>query len=106
MIATALPWTEILKTASLAVSLARDLLKHQSAKPREIVDPNSDVKSQLLVLTKKLEAIEAASTEQAKVVSMLAEQVQSLARRAAIGYWIGIAGLALAAVAVAALLVR
>lgn len=92
----ALPWKEILKGAALAVALARDLLKHQSSKPKEKVDPTSDAKSQLLALSKRMEATEAAGAEQAKLVKMLADELQALARRSVVGYWVGVAGLVVA----------
>ena len=79
----------------MAVSLARDLSRHQSPKPREI-DSAADAKSQLEALSRRLEAAEAAGAEQAKLVKMLADELEALARRAVVGWWVGIAGLVIA----------
>lgn len=95
-----LPWKDILKGATLAVSLARDVMKHQSAKPaKDAAAP--DPESPLGLLAQRIEVLEASSQEQAQVVKVLAEEVQSLARRAMIGYWVGFAGVVLAIIAIA-----
>jgi hypothetical protein len=99
--AAALPWREIIKGATLAVSLARDVMKHQSNKPKQSVEATGDPKSQVEVLAQRLEAMEASAGEQAQVVKVLAEEVQSLARRAMIGYWVGVAGVVLGVIAIA-----
>jgi len=101
-----LPWKEILKGATLAVSLARDLMKHQSGKPRQTAEVASDPKSQIAGLGRRLEALESSSEEHAKVMKMLADELQSLARRAMIGYWIGVAGVVVAVAAMIVSLVR
>jgi hypothetical protein len=106
MSVAALPWKEILRGATLAASLARGLFKHQSAKPRQVSDDRPDPQARLQELTQRLEATEAAAQEQAKVINLLAEEVQSLARRALVGYRIGAAGLIVAVVAVAVALLR
>jgi hypothetical protein len=106
MAAAALPWKEILRGATLVVSLARDLIKHQPGKPRQTADASSDPKSQLVGLTQRLEALEGSRDEHAKVMKMLADEVQSLARRAMIGYWIGVGGLAVALASIVVSLVR
>ena len=101
-----LPWKEILKTATVVASLAGSVWNKQGAKSKEVTDPNADVKSQLAALSRRLDDAQALGTEQAKLMQMLAEDLQSLAWRAAIGYWLGIAGLVLAAIALAIVLVR
>jgi hypothetical protein len=101
----ALPWKEILRGATLAVSLAGNLMKGQSrakAAPPATPQPGPDLQPQVAALAQRVEALEAAAQEQAKVVQLLAEEVQSLTRRAMVGYRVGIAGLV---VAVAALVV-
>jgi hypothetical protein len=99
--AAALPWREIIKGATLAVSLARDVMKHQSSQPKQSLEATGDPKSQLGMLTERTEALEASAAEQAQVVKVLAEEVQSLARRAMIGYWVGVAGVVLGIAAIA-----
>ena len=106
MAVAALPWKEILRGATLVVSLARDLIMHQSSKPKPTPQAESDPKSQLDVLGQRLEALEGSREEHAKVVKLLAEEVQSLARRAMIGYWIGVAGLVVGLAAIVLSLLR
>jgi len=101
MALAALPWKEILKGATLVVSLARDLRKQQASEPRQPVDPTADVRSQLMALSKRVEGLEASGAEQAEVVKILADELQALARRAVVGYWAGIAGLVIALVSLA-----
>ncbi len=107
--ASALPWKQILKTAGVVASLAGGLWSKQGAKTKEVVDPQAaagaDVRSQLALLAQRVERAEAMGVEQARLMKMLAD-VQSLARRAAIGYWVGIAGLLVALVALTLALLR
>jgi hypothetical protein len=101
-----LPWKEILKTATVVASLAGGLWNKQGGKSKDLVDPEADVKSQLAMLSQRIDQVEAMGVEQARLMQMLADDVQSLARRAAIGYWVGIAGLVVAAIAIAIALTR
>jgi hypothetical protein len=107
MPASALPWKEILRGATLAVSLAGNLIKGSSSRPKAppqaTTQPAPDPQAQLAALARRIESLESSTQEQAKVVQLLAEEVQNLTRRAMTGYRIGIAGvvLALAALAVA-----
>jgi hypothetical protein len=104
--AAALPWKEILKGATIAVSLTRDLMKARAAKPAQVTGEPSDPRAQLSALAQRVEALEATDAEQARVMKMLAEEMQGLARRAAIGYWIGVGGLVVAVAAIVIVLVR
>ncbi len=106
MATAALPWKEILRGATLVAALARDLMKRQSGKPRQGAEAASDPKSQLVALTQRLEALEGSREEHAKVMKMLAEEVQGLARRAMIGYWIGVGGLVAALASIVVSLLR
>ena len=106
MAVTALPWKEILKGATLAVSLARDLMKREPARAKAAGDTPSDPRAQLAALGQRVEALEISDEQQAKVVKMLAEEVQGLARRAMVGYWVGMAGLVVGIVAFVVALVR
>jgi hypothetical protein len=46
-----------------------------------------------------LAALESAEAAQAKLVSQMAEQLQGIARRTSIAYWLGLSGLLLSCVA-------
>ena len=99
-VAAVIPWKEILKVLPTVVVTAKDLWKHWSSRPKGVpVDPNADVKTQLASVAERLAALEGAETDQARVVSQIAEQLQGIARRAAAAYWLGIGGLLLAFVA-------
>ena len=99
-VAAVIPWKEILRHLPTVVLAAKELWNHWSSRPkRGPVDPNADVRTQLAAVTERLAALEAAETDQAKVVSQIAEQLQAIARRAALAYWLGLGGLLLAGVA-------
>ena len=99
-VAAVIPWKEILRHLPTVVVAAKELWNHWSSRPkRGPVDPNADVRTQLAAVTERLAALEAAETDQAKVVSQIAEQLQAIARRAALAYWLGLGGLLLAGVA-------
>jgi hypothetical protein len=100
-VAAVIPWKEILRHLPSVALAAKELWNHWSSRPRRGVDPNADVKTQLASVTERLAALESAETDQAKVVSQIAEQLQAIARRAAITYWLGLSALL---VGVAALL--
>lgn len=97
----ALPWKEIIKGATIAVSLARDVMKHQKSRPQPPEEPGAAGDPQFAGLLQRLDAIESSSTQQAQVVKLLAEEVQVLARRAMVGYWLGVAGLVAGVIAIA-----
>jgi hypothetical protein len=88
----AVPWKEIVKT----VGWARELWKSEAARPREVVDPNADAEAQLLALSRRIDELQKTNAEHAKLVKVLAEELQSVARRATTAYRIGIAGMLLA----------
>ena len=98
-VAAVIPWKEILRHLPTVVVAAKELWNHWSSRPRRGVDPNADVRTQLAAVTERLAALEAAETDQAKVVSQIAEQLQAIARRASVAYWMGLAGLLVACVA-------
>lgn len=97
----ALPWKEIIKGAALAVSLARDVMKHQKSRPKPPEEAAAEGDPQFAALLQRLEVMEASSAQQAQVVKLLAEEVQVLARRAMVGYWLGVGGLVAAVIAIA-----
>ncbi len=106
-IAAAIPWREILRLLPLVVATAEKIWKQVASKPKEPpVDPNADAKSQVATLAERLIQIEATQTEQAKLMSLVAEQLQGIARRAAMGYWLGLSGLVLSCLALVILLLR
>ena len=99
-VAAAIPWKMILNALPTIVVTARELWNHWSSRPRTApVDPNGDVRTQLASLGERLAALESAETDQAKLVSQMAEQLQGIARLAAVGYWLGLSGLLLSCVA-------
>jgi hypothetical protein len=93
----AVPWKEIVKT----VGWARELWKSEAARPREVVDPKADADAQLLVLSRRIDELQKTNAEQAKLMKVLAEEMQSVARRATAGYRVAIVGLLLALAALA-----
>ena len=101
----ALPWKDIIKGASLAVSLARDVMKHQKSRPKPPEEAAAESEPELAAVLRRLDALEASGAEQARVLKLLAEEVQVLARRAMVGYWLGVGGLVAAVVAIALALV-
>ena len=96
----AIPWKLILKALPTVVVTARELLNNWSSRPKKgLVDPNADVRTQLASVAERLTALESAETDQAKLVSQMAEQLQGIARRASVAYWLGLSGLLLSCVA-------
>jgi hypothetical protein len=99
-IAAAIPWKMILQALPTIVVTAKQLWKHWSSRPQTApIDPRADVKTQLASLADRLAALESAETEQAKLMSQIAEQLQGIARRAAVAYWLGLSGLMLSCIA-------
>ena len=95
-VAAAIPWKVILKALPVVVVTAKELWNYWSSRPRTApVDPNADMTTQLVSVGERLAALESAETVQAKLVSQMAEQLQGVARRAAVGYWLGLSGLLL-----------
>jgi hypothetical protein len=99
-VAAAIPWKVILKALPIVVVTARELWNHWSSRPKAApVDANADVRTQLASVGERLAALESAETDQAKLVSQMAEQLQGIARRASVAYWLGLSGLLLSCVA-------
>jgi hypothetical protein len=100
IIAGAIPWKAILKALPVVVLTAREMWTQWSSRPKKaLVDPNADVRTQLASVAERLTALENAETDQARLVSLMAEQLQGIARRTAVAYWLGLGGLLLACVA-------
>jgi len=99
-IAAAIPWKMIIQALPTVVVTAKELWNHWSSKPKTTpVDPNADVRTQLASVAERLAALESAETDQAKLISQIAEQLQGIARRASVAYWLGLGGLLLSCVA-------
>jgi hypothetical protein len=99
-VAAAIPWKVILRALPMVAVTAKELWNYWSSRPRTaLVDPNADLTTQLASVGERLAALESAETEQAKLVSQMAEQLQGIARCAAVGYWLGFSGLLLSCVA-------
>jgi len=99
-IAAAIPWKEILKALPTVVVSAKELWTRWSKVKAAPVDPKADVKTQLASVAERVAALERAETDQAKLVSQIAEELQGIARRVSVAYWLGLSGLVLACVAV------
>jgi hypothetical protein len=97
--AVPVPWSTILQALPTVVVTAKDLWQHWSSRKSPPVDPHADARTQLASVAEKLAALESAETEQAKIVSQIAEQLQGIARRVSITYWLAISGLALSCAA-------
>jgi hypothetical protein len=97
--AVPVPWSTILQALPTVVVTAKDLWQHWSSRKSAPVDPHADARTQLASVAEKLAALESAETEQAKIVSQIAEQLQGIARRVSITYWLAISGLALSCAA-------
>src|ERR1700716_1435042 len=99
-VAAVIPWKVILQALPTLVVTAKELWNHWQSRPRTApVDPDADVRTQLASVAQRLEALESAETDQTKLLSQMAEQLQGIARRASIAYWLGLIGLLLACVA-------
>ena|SRR5579864_2787108 len=99
-VAAVIPWKMILQALPTLVVTARDLWNHWSSRPKTApVDPNADVRTQLASIAERLVALESAETDQARLISQMAEQLQGIARRTAVAYWLGLGGLLLSCVA-------
>ena len=99
-VAAAIPWKMILQALPTLVVTAKDLWNHWSSRKTAPVDPHADVRTQLASVAERLVALESAETDQAQIVSQIAEQLQGIARRVSITYWLALSGLALACVGV------
>ncbi len=99
-VAAVIPWTVILKALPTIVVTAKELWNHWSSRPKTApVGPNADVRTQLASVAERLAALESAETDQAKLISQIAEQLQGIARRASVAYWLGLSGLLLSCAA-------
>ena len=99
-VAVAIPWRVILKALPTIVVTARELWNQWSSRPKTApVGPNADVSTQLASVAQRLATLESAETGQAKLVSQIAEQLQGIARRASVAYWLGLGSLLLSCVA-------
>lgn len=99
-VAAAIPWKVILKALPAVVVTAKALWNHWSSRPKTaLVGPDADVRTQLASAAERLAALESAETDQARLVSQIAEQLQGIARRASAAYWLGLSGLLLSCAA-------
>src|SRR5258706_6310984 len=98
-VVAAIPWKVIIQALPTIVVTAKDLWNHWSSRKSAPVDPHADVRTQLAAAVERLAALESAETEQAKLISQIAEQLQGIARRVSITYWLALGGLALSCVA-------
>jgi hypothetical protein len=99
-LAAAIPWAQILKALPFVVQGAKTVLKMSSTPKEPGIDPTQNLREQLASLAARVDGVEAAQAEQAKVLAQVAEQLQAIAIRAARGYWLAVGALALSALAV------
>jgi len=88
------------------VVTARDLWQDWSTRPKPALDPNADSKTQVASIAERLSRLESVETEQAKLVSQMAEQLQAIAKRVTVCYWLGLSGVALGVAAVVLAILR
>lgn len=107
-----IPWREIIRIAPAVVGAARDLWSQRNAPPAP-VDTKAEIRDQVAAIVQRLQALEAAQTQQADLARQIAEQVQGLsvglqeaARRAVLACWLGGGALGLACAALLVLLLR
>jgi hypothetical protein len=98
-VAAAIPWKVILQALPAVVVTAKELWDRWSSRPKTAIDPSADVRTQLASAEERLAALESAETDQTRLLSQMAEQLQGIARRAAIAYWLGLGGLLLSCAA-------
>lgn len=99
-VAAAIAWKTILKALPTIVVAAKDLWDYWSSRQKTApIDPNADLKTQMAAVAEKLAALEGAEADQAKLVSQIAEQLQGIARRASVAYWLGLSSLLLSCAA-------
>lgn len=103
---SAVPWRKILTALPYVVATADKARKALSSRSEPPVDPTADLKTQLAELAARVQENETAQAEQAKVVALIAEQLEALANRAARGYRLAWVAVATACVAVAVALLR
>jgi hypothetical protein len=105
--AAALPWKDILGAIPVVVSAAKTLWNFWATRPKpQPIEPGKDVRSQLVQLAERVSVLESTEAEQTKLMTQMAEQLQAVARRASIAYWLGAAGLALGLTGIFLALVR
>lgn len=114
--AIAIPWNKILEiiTSDVVINGAKDLWERWDSKTNPPpVDPQSEIKTQIEVIVKRLEALEASEPDQAKLMKEIAEQLQGVStglievsRRSSTGLWIGIGAFAISCVTLLIVLLK
>lgn len=106
-VAAALPWKDIIRAIPLVVTAAKSLWTFWASRPKpQPIDPSADARPQLAQLGERVSVLENAEAEQTKLMTQMAEQLQAVARRASVAYWLGVAGIALGSVAIVLSLLR
>lgn len=82
-LASALPWRKILTALPYVVATADKARKALSSRSEPPVDPTADLKTQIEELAQRVHDNEVAQAEQAKVVALIAEQLEAVAERSA-----------------------
>lgn len=106
IVPAAIPWKELIRALPILVSTADKLWKLASRPKEPPINPRADLNIQVASIGERLVATENTQIEQAEVLRSVAAQLQTVARRTAIAYWLGVAGLALACLSLAISLFR
>jgi hypothetical protein len=109
-----IPWDKVIIHGPKVIDVATSFLDKWKSRPKpELMDPNADVKTQLLAVTQRLQALEDAETAQAEVVKNIAEQMQGLltglselSRKTNLAIWLASGALVVSAAALIVSLLR
>lgn len=102
-----IPWREILKTVPTVIVAAKEFWdKWNSRKHIPVVDPQSEVKTQITAIVKRIQSLEDSEVDQASLIKQITEQLQGLstgldevANRASIGIWLSAGAFGIACIA-------
>lgn len=78
-VATKIPWKQLIVLVPEVVRAAKEFLKQWDSKPKpEPIDPNASTNSQISAISKRIQALESNETNQLKVISEIADQLQAI----------------------------
>jgi len=78
--ATKIPWKQLIVLIPDVVKAAKGIWKQWDSKPKpEPIDKTASPDSQIIAISKRIQALESNETNQSKVVSEIADQLQVIA---------------------------
>lgn len=78
--ATKIPWKQLIILIPDVVKTAKSVWKQWDSKPKpEPIDPTASINSQVSAISKRIQDLESNETNQSKLVSEIAEQLQVIA---------------------------